>query len=140
MLLARVFARLVSEGHLTIIDAAGRRHEIGDAHQGPSVTIRIHDRLTGIRIALRPRIALGEAYMDGTLTVEDGDIYDLLDLLGRNMARIDNTPAMRLSFGWQRVIRFLLQHNPIGRAQRNHTHTSPFLCTELGCGQADLRM
>ena len=122
MLLARVFARLVSEGHLTIIDAAGRRHDIGDAHQGPSVTIRVHDRWTGIRIALRPRIALGEAYMDGTLTVEDGDIYDLLDLLGRNMATIDNAPAMRWTFGWERLNRFLLQYNSIGRAQRNVAH------------------
>ena len=34
----------------------------------------------------------GEAYMDGKLTVEDGDIYDLLDLLGRNMAALEATP------------------------------------------------
>ena len=49
------------------------------------------------RLALRPRLALGEAYMDGKLTVEDGDIYDLLDLLGRNMAALEATPMVRWS-------------------------------------------
>ncbi len=44
---------------------------------------------TGIRLAFRPRLALGEAYMDGRLTVERGDLYDLLDLLGRNIAAVE---------------------------------------------------
>ena len=51
----------------------------------------------------RPRLAFGEAYMDGKLTVEDGsDIYDLLDLLGRNMAALEATPFVRWSYRWQR--------------------------------------
>ena len=49
-----------------------------------------------MRLVLRPRLAFGEAYMDGKLTVEDGDIYDLLDLLGRNMAALDATPFVAL--------------------------------------------
>ena len=87
MLLAQVLARLLGEGQLTIIDAVGRPHRIEGARPGPSVTLRVHNWWTGVRVALRPRLALGEAYMDGTLTVEEGgDIYDLLDLLGRNIA------------------------------------------------------
>ena len=96
MLLARVLARVMGEGQLTIIDEAGRSHRIEGARPGPAVTLRIHDRWTGIRLALRPRLALGEAYMDGKLTVEDGDIYDLLDLLGRNMAALEATPMVQL--------------------------------------------
>ena len=122
MLLAKVLARLLSEGQLTIFDAAGRPHRVEGSRKGPSVTIRIHDWWTGVKVALRPRLAVGEAYMDGTLTVEEGDIYDFLDLLGRNMAAIDSVAPMRWSFGWQRLIRALLQYNPIGRAQRNVAH------------------
>src|SRR5262245_7084567 len=98
MLLARVLARVVGEGQLTIIDAAGRPHRLGGTRPGPTVTIRIHTWWTGIRLALRPRLALGEAYMDGTLTVEDGDIYDLLDVLGRNMAALESTPMVKWSY------------------------------------------
>ncbi|MBN9539604.1 MAG: class I SAM-dependent methyltransferase [Reyranella sp.] len=122
MLLARVLARVVGEGQLTIIDEAGRPHRLKGAKPGPSVTLRVHDQWTGIRIALRPRLALGEAYMDGTLTVEEGSLYDLLDLLGRNIASLEATPMVRWSYALQRWLRALEQYNPIGRAQKNVAH------------------
>src|SRR5215467_10727799 len=98
MLLATVLSRVLGEGQLTIIDAAGRSHQIQGARKGPAVTIRVHTWWTGVRLALRPRLAFGEAYMDGLLTVENGgDVYDMLDLLGRNMAALETSPMMRWS-------------------------------------------
>ena len=122
MLLAKFLARTMSEGQLTIIDAAGRSQVLEGPKKGPAATMRLHDRRTEWRLALRPRLALGEAYMDGTLTVENGDIYGLLDLLGRNMGGIDTSPMMRLSFTGQRLLRLLEQYNPVGKAQRNVAH------------------
>src|SRR5260370_13324136 len=123
MLLAQVLARLLGEGELTIIDGGGTRHRIEGARPGPSVTLRVHTWWTGVRVALRPRLALGEAYMDGTLTVENGgDIYDLLDLLGRNISVLEATPMVRLSYTLQRWLRWLEEDNPSGKAQRNVAH------------------
>ena len=122
MLLARVLTGVLGEGRLTIIDAAGKTHLIQGARPGPAVTIRVRTQWAGVRMALRPRLALGEAYMDGTLTVEQGDIYDFLDLLGRNIATLDHSLLVRLSFGWQRLMRMFEQYNPIERAQRNVAH------------------
>ncbi len=122
MLLAKVLSRVLGEGQLTIIDATGRSHRIEGARKGPAVTMRIHTWWTGMRLVLRPRLAFGEAYMDGTLTVEQGDLYDLLDLLGRNIAEIESTPAVRWSYGLQWAIRAIEQYNPIGKAQRNVAH------------------
>jgi cyclopropane-fatty-acyl-phospholipid synthase len=122
MLLAKVLARVLGEGQLTIIDAAGRPHRIEGQRRGPAVTMRVHTWWTGLRLVLRPRLAFGEAYMNGTLTVEQGDLYDLLDLLGRNMAAIETTPFVRWSYVWQRLVRWVEQYNPVGRAQRNVAH------------------
>lgn len=122
MLLAKVLARILGEGRLTIIDATGRSHHLSGAKPGPAVTMRIHTWWTGIRLVLRPRLAFGESYTDGKLTVEHGDIYDLLDLLGRNIAAIEATPVVRWSHGLQKLLRTLEQYNPIGRAQRNVAH------------------
>ena len=103
MLLARVLSRVIGQGQLTIIDPAGRPHRIGGTKPGPAVTMRVHDRRTECRLLLRPRLAFGESYMDGTLTVEDGgDLYALLDLLGRNMAALERTPFVKWSHRWQR--------------------------------------
>src|SRR5882724_5679336 len=123
MLLARVLARVVREGQLIIIDEGGRSHRVDGPCPGPTVTLRIHNWWTGLRLVLRPRLALGEAYVDGTLTVEDGgDIYDLLDLLGRNMPALEATPTVWWSYTLQRWLRILEQYNPIGKAERNVAH------------------
>ncbi|MBI3199177.1 MAG: class I SAM-dependent methyltransferase [Rhodospirillales bacterium] len=122
MLLVKVLTRVLGEGQLTIIDATGQSHCLKGARPGPAVTMRIHSWWTGIRLTLRPRLAFGEAYMEGKLTVENGNIYDLLDLLGRNIAAIESTPLVRWSFALQKLLRTLEQYNPIGRAQRNVAH------------------
>ncbi|WP_422013151.1 class I SAM-dependent methyltransferase [Reyranella sp.] len=122
MLLAQVLARVVNEGELTIVDETGRPHRIKGAKAGPAVTMRVHDHWTGLRLAFRPRLALGEAYMDGRLTVEQGDLYDLLDLLGRNITAVDSTAIMRWSYSLQRWLRVLEQYNPVGTAQKNVAH------------------
>ena len=123
MLLAKVLSRVVGEGQLTIIDAAGQPHRLVGPKPGPAVTMRVHDRRTEWRLLMRPRLAFGESYMDGTLTIEDGgDLYALLDLLGRNMAAFESTPFVKWSYRWQRVVRAFEQYNPIGKAQRNVAH------------------
>jgi len=123
MLLAKVLSHVLGEGQLTIIDATGKSHQVEGARKGPAVTIRVHTWWTGVRLALRPRLAFGESYMEGLLTVEGGgDIYDLLDLLGRNMTALESTRFVRWSYRWQRLVRVLEQYNPIGRAQRNVAH------------------
>jgi cyclopropane-fatty-acyl-phospholipid synthase len=122
MLLARVLAGVIGEGQLTIVDAAGKAHYIQGPRPGPSVSIRIHTWWTGVRIALRPRLALGEAYMDGTLTVEQGGLYDLLELLGRNITALDSTFLVSMSYAFQSFLRAFEQHNPIHRSERNVAH------------------
>jgi cyclopropane-fatty-acyl-phospholipid synthase len=122
MLLAKVLARVLGEGQMTIVDETGRSHRLAGPRPGPAVTLRVHDWWTGVRIAVRPRLALGEAYMDGRISVEDGDLYDLLDLLGRNIAALDTTPTVRWSYAVQRWMRLVEQYNPVGKAQKNVAH------------------
>jgi cyclopropane-fatty-acyl-phospholipid synthase len=122
MLLARILRNLIRTGTLTIVDPAGREHRVEGASPGPVVTIRLHDRRTALRLALSPRLAMGESYMDGTLTVDDGRLYDFLDLLGHNMAAMERSWWLAWSLRLQSVMRWIQQRNPVGRAQRNVAH------------------
>jgi cyclopropane-fatty-acyl-phospholipid synthase len=121
MLLGRFLRSLVRIGQLTVIDADGKRHVFGqDTH--PAVTIRLHDRALHWKLFLHPEVCAGDAYMDGTLTVENAAIYDFLDLIGRNAAANGGDPFD----GWMRridrLVRPLQQFNPIRRARRNAAH------------------
>ena len=121
MLASHFFRRLIRVGALTVIDANGRTHRFAGA-PGPAATVRLHDRALHRRLALNPYLAAGEAYMDGTLTVEGGSIYDALDLAGRNGVALDNYLFTRLQAGLKSLLNVFHTHNPIGRAQHNVAH------------------
>jgi cyclopropane-fatty-acyl-phospholipid synthase len=121
MLASHFFRHLITVGTLTVIDAGGKTHRFAGS-AGPRVTIRLHDKALHHRLLLNPYLAVGEAYMDGTLTVEDGTIYDALDLACRNVERLDSFPLQRLQEGVKRLLRAIHTYNPIERAQRNVAH------------------
>src|SRR4030095_14262504 len=95
MLASHFFRHLIRVGTLTVVDAYGRIHRFAGA-PGPSATGRLHAPALHRRLPLNPYLAAGEAYMDGTLTVEDGTIYDALDLACRNGAALDHYLFTRL--------------------------------------------
>ncbi len=122
MLLAQLFRAIVKRGELTVIDGNGRTRRYGDAARGPRVTIRLHDRTLHTRLPLNPRLVVGEAYMDGTLTVEDGAIYDFLDLVGLNTGGGPMNAWDRWFLRAELLWRGFQQANPLGTAQKHVAH------------------
>jgi cyclopropane-fatty-acyl-phospholipid synthase len=121
-MLFRGFAKQVLKwGRLTIIDASGRRHDVGGP-DGPRVTIRLHDKSLHHRLALNPYLYLGEAYTDGALTIEEGTLFDFMDICTANSPNAYNHPLGRALSAGQNLLRHLHQHNPIRRAQANVAH------------------
>lgn len=112
---AALLKTVIRSGSLCVIDSAGRPHSIGDGTR-PSVIIRLVSRRTNFRLALNPALAIGEAYMDGSLTIETGSLYDFIDILARNMNHHDDNAWLAM-LGKAR--RLLKQNNPLARAQRN---------------------
>jgi len=83
-MLKRFLGRSIKTGRLEIVDSAGERSVFGDGSGAP-VRIRITTAKAERDLILNPELKLGETFMDGELVVEDGNIYDLLDLLFRNV-------------------------------------------------------
>ncbi len=122
MLFARVLKKTVRIGRLTVIDGYGRTHSFQGELPGPSCTLRIHDRALHWRLLANPKLAVGEAFMDGTLTCEDCGLYEALDLLAQNLAYLESHPSQAWRGRLSRIARMVHTHNPIGRAQRNAAH------------------
>jgi cyclopropane-fatty-acyl-phospholipid synthase len=122
-LLDRVFSGLVKSGPLTVHGPGGRVRHFGRPHPAVKpVSIRIADRATAARIARNPALGVGEAYMDGRLTVEGGDVRDLLDLIGFNI-RWDRDNPVRVAL-WRplRIGAALDSWNWQRRSRRNAAH------------------
>jgi cyclopropane-fatty-acyl-phospholipid synthase len=121
MLASRLFERIITIGRLRVLDAGGRFHTF-DGSPGASVTIRLHDPTLHWKLLVRPRLYLGEAFMDGTLTVEEGSLYDLIDLLAVNLEAMPEGLLARLLNGSVTLLRRIHQYNPLPRARRNAAH------------------
>ncbi len=108
-------------GRLKIIEPGGRAVEYGDG-SGKRLVVRITDRRTIAKLTFHADLYTGEAYMDGTLIMESGSIYDLLALSTTNLARIDPIPALEILRVCRIGLRRLQQYNPIGKARENVAH------------------
>ena len=80
MLFARFLSPLMKNGTLIIINYDGKVYNVGNGGS-PKLTVKFHDPKLGRNLFLNPALYAGEAYMDGTLTIEDGSLFDLLDLV-----------------------------------------------------------
>ena len=121
-LLRQVFSRLITQGTLTVRGPDGEEFVCRGAGPGPSINIRLHDRTIARAIALHPRLKLGEAYMDGRLTVEGATIYDFLEFCGRNSEVIDGGTWLDWINRGRVLLRRIQQYNPTSRAQKNVAH------------------
>ncbi|QPQ56332.1 class I SAM-dependent methyltransferase [Allosphingosinicella flava] len=84
-LMDRMLDRIVRQGELTVTGADGstRRYGSADPSRAP-VAIRFTDARVPFDIVRDPRLGAGEAYMNGRLVMERGEILDLLDLVRSN--------------------------------------------------------
>src|SRR5215217_3871397 len=79
-LLGRFIDQILPVGSITLVQPGGRRETYGPGG-GTHVTVKLHDRRAAFDIFRNPRLHFGELYMDGRLTIEDGTILDLLELI-----------------------------------------------------------
>jgi cyclopropane-fatty-acyl-phospholipid synthase len=118
VLFPAVLNSIVRSGSLRLIDGAGRIHEYGDG-KSPHCTVRLGARHLDYTLAVNPELTIGEAYMDGLLTIEEGTLFDCLEIAARNYSNFEQ--MVWFSLLW-RATRRLKQHNPIGRARNNVAH------------------
>jgi cyclopropane-fatty-acyl-phospholipid synthase len=125
-LIAKFLSSAIVDGTLLLTHPDGREESFGTARDGfPDVAIRLADKKVVRDIMMDPRIGAGEAFMDGRLIVETGDIMDLVQLLRANQPWEHNgvlkesAPLRRISenisYAFDRI-------NPQGRSRRNVAH------------------
>ena len=84
-LLDRFLARAVRQGRLGVVFADGSARTYGEPAPGfPEIVLRFTDGSVPRDILLDPRLGAAEAYIDGRLLIEEGDVMGLVTLLRAN--------------------------------------------------------
>lgn len=84
-LIDKFLGSVIKHGRLSITMPSGAVHQLGTPTDGyPEVAIRLADNKVARDILLDPRLGAGEAYMDGRIVIEQGDVMSLVQLLRMN--------------------------------------------------------
>jgi cyclopropane-fatty-acyl-phospholipid synthase len=118
-LLKSVADKFVHRGNFLVTTADGRVFTFGDG-SGKPVAIRFTSRQALRDVLLDPELRFGEAYMDGTMVVDEGTITDVLHVLCQNDAGAARPggPLYLLRY-WMRRLQ---QRNPRPKSQSNVAH------------------
>ena len=113
-LLLKLLARTILHGRLTLIEAGGARHEFGTAHPDyPEVVMRFADAGVARAIMRNPRLGFGEAWLDGRILFEQGDIASFLTLFRKNASWEKGGEGLKPKAAWRRGLNAI-----VGRVDR----------------------
>ena len=118
-LLRILLGAFIRRGTFKVTTPNGNTFTLGDGTGSP-VAVRFTTRASQLGILLDPELKFGEAYMDGTLVIEQGTIADALAVaLGQS---VEFPKWARLQWLIRYVGRRLAQFNPPKRSRRNVAH------------------
>jgi cyclopropane-fatty-acyl-phospholipid synthase len=120
-LLRVALQNLIRAGNLRVTTSRGSTLSFGDGTGNP-VAIRFVTAAAERGVLLDPEVKVGEAYMDGTLVVEQGSIADVLEVVLAQC--VHGAPPIWARLQWliRYLYRRLKQFNPPPRARRNVAH------------------
>jgi cyclopropane-fatty-acyl-phospholipid synthase len=121
MLLDSLLKRFVRHGTLTVTDARGRSLTYSGA-AGPRVALRLKDPALAWKLFVNPELHAGEAYMNGTMVIEQGTIREFLTLFALNSGNLRGHPLQQLVRGTMKRVKRLRQRNTANASGANVRH------------------
>ena len=70
-----------------LIDSNSKKYVIGKPIKEKPIVLKLLDQKLTQKLLLYPDLYFGEAYMDGSLVIENGNITEFLDLAFKNIGR-----------------------------------------------------
>ena len=118
-----ILRRLLREGKLEVRYPIGQICLYGDGTGNP-VRVRLLDMATLRRLVANPELALGEAYMNATLTIGQDDLQEFLGLVVHNRGGASRVFWQRLIQRTRLALPRFSQHNAVLRSRRSVIHHS----------------
>jgi len=120
-LLDRMLETLIRTGTLNVTFPGGQTARYGDG-TGAEISVRLTDPDLPRRIVLNPELAVGEGYMDETLTIDGDDLRGFMALSVANVKGEGHVLWQRPLEAGRHAFRWWRQFNPARRARANVAH------------------
>ena len=122
MRLVSFLNNLFKKGGFVLIDANSKKYIIGSPDKSKPLTLKLLNKDLHYKLLINPDLYFGEAYMDGSLVIENGSISEFLELAFQNIGRGEIN-----SFGYilkkiKGTFRYLTNFNFVKRSKENVAH------------------
>lgn len=122
-LLSSLLRSTIRRGRLRVYDATGTLHEFGSGEDGPTATLRLHDKKLHRKLFFNPELSAAEAYMDGTLTLEEGtSCHNFMTVVFLNIDSLDGYPVQAFLRRVWKVVERWQQRNDVEKAKKQARH------------------
>ena len=94
MLLAKLLSKIFKQEGVILIDCSGQKYICGEPRKEKPITIKLLKKDLNWKLIINPDLAFPEAYMDGSLIIENSSLSEFLNLAFKNIGRKEiTTPA-----------------------------------------------
>ena len=105
-----------------LIDSNSKKYVIGKPSKEKPITLKLLDQKLMQKLLLYPDLYFGEAYMDGSLVIENGNITEFLDLAFKNIGRGNINSYGAVIKKLRGTYRYLTSFNKIAKSKENVAH------------------
>ena len=122
MQLVKFLNKLFTKGGFILEDAYGKEHVIGKPASEKPIKLKIHNKSLHYKLLLYPDLYFGEAYTDGSITIEGGELSNFLDIALENIGRRETNTFSELFNKFRGSYRNLTNFNFIKKSKMNAAH------------------
>ena len=119
MQLARFLTKLFKEGGFVLIDANSKKYVIGNPGGENPLTLKLLDKSLHYKLLFYPDLYFGEAYSNGSLTIENGTLTEFLNMALQNIGRKETNFFSEFLNKIRGSYRYLTNFNFIKKSKMN---------------------
>ena len=123
MILAKFLNNLFKKGGFELIDANSKKHVIGNPKEEKPLIIKLFDKSLHYKLLFYPDFYFGEAYTEGTLTIENGTLTEFLNMALQNIGRKETNFFSEILNNIMGSYRYLTNFNFIKKSKINAAHS-----------------
>ena len=122
MYLARFWNSIIKEDGFIIEDVNGKKYIIGSPKKKEPIIIKLLEKSLNYKLLFHPDLYLGEAYVNGKLILENGNLTEFLNIALINIGRNEINAFSRLINKIKGSYRYLTKFNFAIKSKKNVSH------------------
>ncbi len=113
---------LFKQDGFELVDSNSKKYVIGNPKKEKPIVIKLLDQKLMQKLLINPDLYFGEAYMDGSLLIQNGTLTEFLDLAFKNIGREDINFYGSVIKKIKGTFRYLTNFNKIVKSKENVAH------------------